>query len=63
MTNKECSRLIADTFNLLTREQMIAVPCDTRQKVASFLRENGYRFVFGRWYLQENPLNEGERDE
>ena len=55
--NEEGSELLAEVFNLMTKEQKESVPEDKAKRIGEFMFLNGYRFVFDRWYLQAEPIN------
>lgn len=51
----ELSRLMMELFNRMTHDQKMSVLEEDAHKISGFLVANGYRLVFGRWYLQEEP--------
>ena len=55
MIDAEGSRLLADVFNTLTEEQKNIMPEDVAERIERFVTANGFRMVFGRWYLQCEP--------
>jgi hypothetical protein len=52
---EEGATLLAEVFNLLTQEQKLSVPQIIAGRIGAFMVRNGYRIVFGRWYLQAEP--------
>lgn len=59
LVNAEGSALLAILFNDMTVKEKMDVPADLRRRITDFMVANGYRFVFGRWYLQADPIKEG----
>lgn len=57
MKEEEISRLMMELFNRMTEEQKLDVSGDDSIKIGDFMAQNGYRFVFGRWYLQAEPTS------
>ena len=55
MSDKEGSELLAALFNRMTKKQKISVPQPMCDRISRFMVDNGYRIVFGRWYLQAEP--------
>ena len=55
MIDAEGSRLLADVFNTLTDEQKNIMPEDVAERIERFMTANGFRMVFGRWFLQCEP--------
>ena len=55
MIHKEGSELLAELFNRMTKKQKISVPQPMCDRISRFMADNGYRIVFGRWYLQAEP--------
>ena len=49
------SRLLMEVFNRMTLKQKKSVPPDTSLEIGDFMVQNGYRFVFNKWYLQADP--------
>lgn len=60
LVNAEGSELLAYLFNGMTTQEKMDVPEDKRKRITDFMVANGYRFVFGRWYLQADPIKEQE---
>ena len=60
MIDKNGSKLMAIVFNSLTKKQKESYPPDICLEIGDFMVENGYRFVFNKWYLQAEP-EEGRR--
>ena len=58
LVNAEGSALLALLFNDMTTQEKMEVPADKRERITNFMVANGYRFVFGRWYLQADPIKE-----
>jgi hypothetical protein len=58
LVNAEGSELLAYLFNGMTTQEKMDVPKDKRDRISKFMVANGYRFVFGRWYLQADPIKE-----
>ncbi len=46
---------MAELFNRMTVKQKQSVPQDTALEISDYMVENGYRFVFSKWYLQAKP--------
>lgn len=61
MIDKEGSELLAELFNRMTKKQKLAVPQPMCYRISRFMVDNGYRFVFGRWYLQSKPRTSNRR--
>ena len=59
MINPEVSKLMAEIFNRLDHKQKASIPEDKAKRIGDFMVENGYRFAFDRWYLQEDPAQQG----
>lgn len=55
MIDLEGSALLAEVFNQMTDEQKNKLPEDIINRLVKFITKNGYRMVFGRWYLQQRP--------
>jgi len=55
MIDPEGSALLAEVFNRMTDEQKNTLPEDIIDRLCKFIVKNGYRLVFGRWYLQDRP--------
>lgn len=58
LVNAEGAELFAYVFNDMTVKEKMEVPKDKRDRITKFMVANGYRFVFGRWYLQADPIVE-----
>jgi len=52
------SRLLMEVFNRMTAKQKNDVGDELAQQIAGFMVTNGYKFVFDKWYLQEEPKSE-----
>ena len=57
-TRENAAELFAFLFNEMTREQKKSVPDEKIVKITKYMVENGYRFVFECWYLQQPPKEE-----
>lgn len=55
MIDHEGASLLAEMFNKLSDEQKATLPEDTVNRMVRYITKNGYRMVFGRWYLQIRP--------
>jgi len=56
----EGAEFLAEVFNRLTQEQKLSVPQEAAGRLGAFMVRNGYRIVFGRWYLQAAPSHPSE---
>ena len=56
----EGAEFLAEVFNRLTQEQKLSVPQEVAGRLGAFMVRNGYRIVFGRWYLQAAPSHPSE---
>ena len=55
MINAKVSRLMMELFNRMTVKQKKSVSEDDSLEIGDFMVQNGYRFVFNKWYLQADP--------
>lgn len=55
MIDREGARMLADVYNTMSDKQVVDMPADLIKQHSDFLIRNGYRLVFGRWYLQPRP--------
>lgn len=62
MIDREASELMAELFNRMYFEQKKNVPPDIAIRIGDFMIENGYKFIFGRWYLQDEPKEKEEKN-
>lgn len=51
----EGSELMMELFNRMPIESLKSVPEPIAKRIGKFMVDNGYRFVFDRWYLQADP--------
>ncbi len=51
----EISRLMMELFNRMTNKQKESVSDVDALKIGDFMVQNGYRWVFNKWYLQAEP--------
>lgn len=55
MIDEEISRLMMELFNIMSFDEKKSVSKEDSLKIGDFMVQNGYRFVFDRWYLQAEP--------
>ncbi len=55
MLDEQGSQLLMELFNRMTVKQKNNVPDHIAAQIGDFMFLNGYRLVFNKWYLQEQP--------
>lgn len=56
----EGSELLSELFNRVPIETLKSIPEPIRERISKFMTDNGYRFVFNRWFLQADPKRANE---
>jgi hypothetical protein len=56
IVNAVISELVGDFFNNLPVQALKNIPVPIATRIGKFMFANGYRLVFDKWYLQDEPL-------